>query len=193
MKKELLARGVQFVQRRINSLDELRDEGFPIVVNCAGLDGGRLAGDKEVYPIRGILLKVEAPWQKHFLMRDFLTFTIPTIDAVYIGTVKEDHKDSKEITQEEKDSLFKRYLELQPSFKNVKIVDHFVGIRPGRSIVRVEAELRTTENGTTYKVVHNYGHGGTGFSIGWGTALHASALVLDLPVNRYEQAKSVVF
>ncbi|VDM62628.1 unnamed protein product [Angiostrongylus costaricensis] len=78
MKKELLARGVQFVQRRINSLDELGDEGFPIVVNCAGLDGGRLAGDKEVYPIRGILLKVEAPWQKHFLMRDFVTFTIPT-------------------------------------------------------------------------------------------------------------------
>lgn len=49
------------------------------MVNCAGMDGGRLAGDdNEMYPIRGILLKVDAPWQKHFLMRDFITFTIPT-------------------------------------------------------------------------------------------------------------------
>ncbi|KAJ1358464.1 hypothetical protein KIN20_016893 [Parelaphostrongylus tenuis] len=190
MKKQLLDRGVQFVQRRIESLDELGNEGFPIVVNCAGLDAGRLAGDDSVYPIRGILLKVEAPWQKHFLMRDFVTFTIPTIDAVYVGTVKEDRKNSKEITQEEKDNLFRRYLELQPSFKDVKIVGDFVGLRPGRSDVRVETESRTTKNGTTYKVVHNYGHGGSGFTIGWGTALHASALVLDLPVHRYKKANA---
>ncbi|KJH42679.1 FAD dependent oxidoreductase [Dictyocaulus viviparus] len=204
LKKKLLCRGVQFVQRRIHSLDELADEGFPIVVNCAGLDGARLAGDdSKVYPIRGILLKVEAPWQKHFLMRDFITFTIPTdswtnieqivysIDAVYVGTVKEDHKDNRNITDEEIRELFNRYVELQPSFQNVKIVDHFVGIRPGRPDVRVEAETRITKNGTTYKVVHNYGHGGSGFSIGWGTALHASALVLDSSVDRYERAMSV--
>ncbi|VDM70108.1 unnamed protein product [Strongylus vulgaris] len=58
---------------------QLGDEGYDVVVNCAGLEGGRLAGiPEDTYPIRGILLKVDAPWQKHFLFRNFTTFTIPT-------------------------------------------------------------------------------------------------------------------
>ncbi|EYC28895.1 hypothetical protein Y032_0007g3486 [Ancylostoma ceylanicum] len=152
MKKELIEKGVDFVQRKIDNLDELADEGFEIVVNCAGLDGGRLAGiPDDTFPIRGILLKVDAPWQKHFLFRNFTTFTIPTIDAVYVGTVKEDYEDSMTITKNETNKLWCRYLSLQPTFKNVKVLDHFVGLRPGRSSVRVEAETRTTENGTKYK------------------------------------------
>lgn len=67
------------VQRKRGAIVQLADEGFEIVVNCAGLDGGRLAGDPDdTFPIRGILLKVDAPWQKHFLFRNFTTFTIPT-------------------------------------------------------------------------------------------------------------------
>ncbi|KAK6731388.1 hypothetical protein RB195_007703 [Necator americanus] len=189
MKKELVAKGVEFVERKIDSLDELADEGYEIVVNCAGLDGGRLAGvPDDTFPIRGILLKVDAPWQKHFLFRNFTTFTIPTIDAVYVGTVKEDYKDSMDLTKNETNNLWCRYLSLQPTFKDVKVIDHFVGLRPGRSIVRVEAEMKTSKKGNPYKVVHNYGHGGSGFTIGWGTALHASALALDLPTDHYEAA-----
>ncbi|KAK5984098.1 FAD dependent oxidoreductase [Trichostrongylus colubriformis] len=190
MKKELLANGVNFVERNIKSLDELADEGYSVVVNCAGVNGARLAGDDDdSYPIRGILLKVDAPWQKHFLMRNTTTFTIPTIGGCAVGTVKEDHQDSMEITKEEITNLWNRYLALQPSFEGVEILDHFVGLRPGRSVVRVEAETRTTSRGRTYKVVHNYGHGGSGFTLGWGTALHASSLALDHPVDRYEQLK----
>ncbi|PIO65961.1 FAD dependent oxidoreductase [Teladorsagia circumcincta] len=132
---------------------QLADEGYSVVVNCAGMNGARLAGDDEdLYPIRGILLKVDAPWQKHFLMRNTNTFTIPTIGAVYVGTVKEDRKDSMKITKEEINNLWNRYLQLQPSFKGVKILDHFVGLRPGRAMVRVESETRTTPKGITYKV-----------------------------------------
>ncbi|KHJ74966.1 FAD dependent oxidoreductase, partial [Oesophagostomum dentatum] len=79
MKQQLLERNVTFVLRKIDSLDELGDEGYDVVVNCAGLDGGRLAGvPDDTFPIRGILLKVDAPWQKHFLFKNFTTFTIPT-------------------------------------------------------------------------------------------------------------------
>lgn len=47
-------------------------------MNCAGLSGGTLAGDDDsVYPIRGVVLDVEAHWHKHFNYKDFITFTIP--------------------------------------------------------------------------------------------------------------------
>jgi D-aspartate oxidase len=72
MKKALIEKGVSFVQRRITTLDEvhpcLRDsfasrlqlsDEFDVIVNCAGIEGGRLAGDdSSVYPIRGITFEV---------------------------------------------------------------------------------------------------------------------------------------
>ncbi|VDM80010.1 unnamed protein product [Strongylus vulgaris] len=59
LKKQLLARGVTFVKRKINNVEELADEGYAVVVNCAGLNAGELAGDdNSVYPIRGVVFQV---------------------------------------------------------------------------------------------------------------------------------------
>lgn len=81
MSERLKSAGVQFVHRHVVNTLELINEGFDVVVNCAGLRGGIVADDGDavnVYPIRGVLFQVEAPWQKHFLYEDFTTFTIPT-------------------------------------------------------------------------------------------------------------------
>lgn len=49
-----------------------------------------------------------------------------------------------------------------PTFKE------WVGLRPGRSEVRLEIENYKTKNGKTVKIVHNYGHGGCGVCLSWG-------------------------
>lgn len=78
LKRELIAKGVRFTQRRIESLEELGVE-FDVVINAAGLFGGVLAGDDagNMKPVRGVLIRVDAPWHKHFLYKDFTTITIP--------------------------------------------------------------------------------------------------------------------
>ncbi|KAK6042664.1 hypothetical protein COOONC_19831 [Cooperia oncophora] len=77
LKQQLLKAGVTFVERTISNIDEPK-KGFGVIVNCAGLNAGTLAGDDNgVYPIRGVAFEVEAPWHKHFNYRDFSTFTIP--------------------------------------------------------------------------------------------------------------------
>jgi D-aspartate oxidase len=83
--KQLTDRSAQFVEKKITDLKELGNE-FDVVVNSAGLDAGKLAGDDDsVYPIRGVAFEIEAPWHKHFNYRDFETFTIPMTDSVILG------------------------------------------------------------------------------------------------------------
>jgi len=42
-------------------------------------------------------------------------------------------------------------------------------LRPGRQAVRVEID-----NSFDVPVVHNYGHGGSGWTVSWGCALEAT-------------------
>ncbi|EGT49149.1 CBN-DDO-2 protein [Caenorhabditis brenneri] len=59
-----------------------------------------------------------------------------------------------------------------------KILKEWSALRPGRKHVRIEAQKRTTEGkGKEYTVVHHYGHGSNGFTLGWGTAIEATKLV----------------
>ncbi|EGT38392.1 hypothetical protein CAEBREN_25912 [Caenorhabditis brenneri] len=190
LKKELMAKGVRFTQRRIESLEELGSE-FDVVVNAAGLFGGVLAGDDagNMTPVRGVLIRVDAPWHKHFLYRDFSTITIPVIDSVYMGTVKQEGAyGPNNVTFDDIQDVTSRYVQLQPSFKRVHMLSSFVGYRPGRKQVRVEKQVREAydKRARKFTVVHNYGHGGNGFTLGYGSALHAARLVLDLPLDEYE-------
>ncbi|CAJ0576179.1 unnamed protein product, partial [Mesorhabditis spiculigera] len=195
MKKQLLeVYDVKYIKEFISDLEELASRGYDVVVNCGGLAGGKLAGDGDevnMFPIRGMLLKTKATWQKHFLYRDFLTFTIPVIDAVYVGTVKAEHNDSLVLDQATVNLIWKSYLELQPAFMEEEVIDTFVGLRPARvGGVRVERDDRISKTGANFTVVHNYGHSGNGFTLGWGSAMHAAKLVLNRDVSEYIKAKS---
>ncbi|VDP47034.1 unnamed protein product [Heligmosomoides polygyrus] len=178
LKEQLLVRGVQFVQRAIKSIDEIADEGFDVVVNCAGLNAGVLAGDDDgVYPIRGVVFEVDAPWHKHFNYRDFSTFTIPKNNCVVVGSVKQANRSDIEITEEDRRDIWQRYEKLQPAMKGAKITGEWCHLRPARDSIRVESQQRQTRSGKKYTLVHHYGHGGHGFTVGWGTALRAAVLV----------------
>ncbi|KAH7723834.1 CRE-DDO-3 protein [Aphelenchoides avenae] len=157
MVRQLKGFGVRFIKRHIQSVNELLPD-YDIVVNAAGLNGGRVAGDvgkDDVFPIRGILFEIDASWQKHFLYEDLKTFTIPVIDSVYLGTVKQDNNTSTVITDEDRKDILQRYYRLQPAMKNAKIKSEWLGFRPGRYEVRHELVKRGGK-----RIIHNYGHGG---------------------------------
>jgi D-amino-acid oxidase len=62
--------------------------------------------------------------------------------------------------------------EVEPRLAGAEILDHQVGLRPGRPTPRVEAE----QIGDS-RVIHNYGHGGMGVTLSWGSARAAQSLV----------------
>ncbi|VDK51814.1 unnamed protein product [Anisakis simplex] len=196
MKKQLLDKGVRFVQKRLSNLNELYND-FDVIVNCAGLNGGKLAGDgdeRNMFPIRGIIFEVNATWHNHFLFRDFITFSIPTTDKFFIGSVKQGGRYDLGITQTDRDDILGRYYKLEPTLKDAAILNEWSGLRPGRhGGVRLEmTTLRfpvptnsTNQNNgeRIVQIVHNYGHGGHGFSISWG----CGEVVADLVVGSHQQ------
>ena len=60
----------------------------------------------------------------------------------------------------------------QPALRDVAVVSVRVGLRPFRSAVRVEREQHARG-----VVVHNYGHGGSGFTLSWGCASDAASML----------------
>ncbi|KAI6214314.1 DAO domain-containing protein [Aphelenchoides besseyi] len=165
--EQLKSKGASFETKEYKSLDEVdtttnyltvNKDGFDYIFNCAGYNGGKLAGDDDtVVPNRGVLLEVEAPWHHHFNYRDFTSFTIPMSNSVTLGTLKQVGRGDMQITDEDKKDIWDRYLKLHPQFKGAKVLSEFIALRPEREHVRVEYQERKSADGSKYHVVHNYG------------------------------------
>uniref|UniRef100_A0A668AAG5 D-aspartate oxidase n=1 Tax=Myripristis murdjan TaxID=586833 RepID=A0A668AAG5_9TELE len=178
LEKRFKKAGGRVEQRKVNSLQEL--SGYDIVVNCSGLGSKTLVGDTQMHPIRGQILKVQAPWLKHFIRDgDGKTYIYPGIHSVTIGGTRQEGDWRLDVDEGDTRSIIERCSRLEPSLSKAKVLSTWVGLRPGRRNVRVERE-EVLLQGRRVPVVHNYGHGGGGVTISWGTALDALGLVRHL-------------
>jgi len=158
------------------------------VVNCTGLGAGQLCRDEKVYPTRGVVLRVEAPWVKNLLMFDDnpkgCTYILPLSNLAVCGGTIQPNNYNTVAEEDECKSILDRCSSLLPSIKNAKIVQKKAGLRPTRhGGVRLELEV-IKDNNAELKVIHNYGHGGSGITLSWGCASEAIDIIIqDLQQN----------
>ncbi|MEO8713061.1 MAG: FAD-dependent oxidoreductase, partial [Parafilimonas sp.] len=57
-----------------------------------------------------------------------------------------------------------------PELKQQKVIGSWAGLRPYRNEVRLEHEAGTN-------IIHNYGHGGSGFTLAFGCAEEVASIV----------------
>lgn len=156
-------RGVRIEQRVIKTLDACDCD---MVVNCSGLGARDLCHDKDLFPIRGQVVRTEKPIVSnasvvHGTGPRGVTYVIPrSVDCV-LGTTAEDHNWDPSVNESETRQILARCTSLEPALQGTRILDARAGLRPGRNSVRLEREGR---------VIHNYGHGGSGFTLSWGCA-----------------------
>jgi D-amino-acid oxidase len=164
-----------------------RQYGVDAVVNCTGL-GARELGDESVYPVRGALVRVRNDGgampriaEAHCVSHDGTTadrgflFVVPRgRDMLVLGGLAEDGEGGLDVglhNYEPVREMYRRCLEFLPVLRNAAIdaaEPVRVGLRPfRRRNVRLEAEPGT-------RVVHNYGHGGSGVTLSWGCALEVA-------------------
>lgn len=174
--------GGLLLTRRIEDLWELHPS-FDVVVNCSGLGSRQLVGDAKIFPVRGQLLKVQAPWVKHFI-RDGSgeTYIYPGAYDVTLGGSRQEGDWNLSPDAEISRDIFSRCCALEPSLHGAYDIKEKVGLRPFRAGVRLQNEL-LAQDGRELPVVHHYGHGSGGFSMHWGTALEAARLLSECVQN----------
>jgi D-amino-acid oxidase len=154
---------------------EAVDPKFDLVINCAGIGARELARDGDLEAHRGqvaIVPKLDNLKCAIVCDDDPLMYVIPRAnDCLFGGTnevsddLEPDPKTTKAIVAE-----CSRVLEI----KSPRVIRERVGLRPFRkSGVRLEKEK--LRDGRT--VIHNYGHGGSGFTLSWGCAQEVLVMI----------------
>lgn len=160
------AGGEIYPNRRFAKLEEV-DPACDLVVNCTGIGSRALMQDSDLEPHRGqvaIMPKIDLPCA---VVCDGppLTYAIPRAnDCVFGGTNElSENRESDPAATARIVAECSRVLEIDPP----DVRGERVGLRPfRRSGVRVErTQLRDGR-----PLIHDYGHGGSGFTFSWGCA-----------------------
>ncbi|KAF1758934.1 hypothetical protein GCK72_015394 [Caenorhabditis remanei] len=179
--EQFLKNGGQFLQQKINKIDDVSKMGYDVIVNCTGLGSREMVGDKEVYPTRGQVLRVECPRVKHFLIDDEY-YALLNENTITLGGTKDRNQWNTTINPILSQKIFEENCRNIPSLRSARILSAHVDLRPTRGTVRLEAE----PNG---KVIHNYGHGGSGITLHWGCAMECVNLVKKMIMEEKKNSK----
>jgi D-amino-acid oxidase len=179
----LASDGVSFVKKEVHDIREAC-EAFDIVVNCTGIGSRWLLNDEQVFPLRGQVVRVRQVGCDRTVCDENgpngLGYFISRKNDIILGgtAIKDDW--SVEVDAKTTDQIMQRAENLSGGLlkrENLEVLDVKVGLRPARSEVRLEKETLSHDGGSTQKtVIHNYGHGGSGFTLAWGCQRRSLAL-----------------
>lgn len=168
---------IQATETKIDSLEALYLE-TSLLINCSGIGAKQVCGDDDVYPIRGQVIRMSNP----DITRSFLDEAQPYYlfarknDCIVGGTAQA-HQWELEYDPETAETMLNKCKQIDRSLEDATVLEHIVGLRPGRKEVRLESEYVASAN---CWVIHNYGHGGAGFTLSWGCAEEVAELARQI-------------
>jgi D-amino-acid oxidase len=163
LQRVLTDKGVVFKEATITSLGTIAT-AYDVMVNCAGLGSIDLCNDNSIFPVRGQVLLVEPGFPDTiFLDNHTPTYIVPRQDATIIGGTYEEQVGVESTEPDTLQQLLTKASNVFPELQHKRIIGNWAGLRPFRATVRLEKEANT-------HIIHNYGHGGSGFTLSFGCA-----------------------
>ena len=182
LQRTLGALNVKLIVRALDAVEPLFD-AYEVVVNCSGVGARALVRDELVYPIRGQVQRVAAPGADAKILfyqeGEAASYVVPrTTDCVLGGTAEANDWETMPRAATAQ-SIRQRCAALDPAVGELGKITDEVGLRPGRREVRLEAEARPDGK----LLIHNYGHGGAGFTLGWACAEEVVGMMVNTGLN----------
>ena len=172
LRQQLEEKGVRFIQREIEVIEEL--SAHDIIVNCSALGARKLCNDDAVIPVRGqVGLLAPGTSLPIYLDNEEPLYVVPRKDAIIIGGTYEPGVETETTEPATIERLLSNAYKIFPELKQQEVIGSWAGLRPYRADVRVEKE--PSEN-----IVHNYGHGGSGFTLAFGCAESVGLMVDEI-------------
>lgn len=155
--------------RTVDSVTELFDN-HDVIVNCTSMGARELVGDQTMIPIRGQVVRVSQVGIERILLDQHgaagLTYIVPRSRDCVLGGTAEPNDEGLAPDEQTAAGILARCVKLDSRLADAVVLEHQVGLRPGRPAVRVELD-RDVAHG---RLIHNYGHGGAGVALSWGCA-----------------------
>lgn len=171
--KQVESMGATIKQQPIFDLHDLSTE-YDAIINCAALGARELCNDKTVIPVRGQVVLLEPGFPDHiFLDNQTPAYIVPRKDATIVGGTYEENVFEERTEQDSLDDILRRAYSVFPGLDKRKIIGNWAGLRPYRPTVRVEREEES-------KIIHNYGHGGSGYTLAFGCAKDVVEMVGEM-------------
>ena len=172
---ELVGAEIPVIRWEVKSLDHAF-EAADVVVNCTGLGARELCDDDDLHPVRGqdCLLEgatVESAWIDDSTPRP--RYVVPRPTSVIVGGTAQARDDRRTPDPADTAEMMAAALAARPELSAGRVASVQVGMRPFRSAVRLERER--LDGGRV--LVHNYGHGGSGYTVSWGCAAEVVSLL----------------
>ena len=175
LRRRLVAAGCEIEARPVGSLAEVADNAS-VVVNCAGLGAGALAGDDTVRPLFGQHVVLTNPGLRQLFLEvdggPEWTCFFPHPQRVVCGGINIPDRWSTTADPSVSERILQRCRRVEPRLRDADVIGTITGLRPDRPSVRVDAERLGPA-----LLVHNYGHSSNGVTLSWGCARDVLHLV----------------
>jgi len=197
--RNLKEAGVIFEEKTISRIQDqlllrktISDTGachrmYDIVINCSGLGAHHTEEDSSMFPIRGQVLRVKAPWVKTSCTFGS-SYVIPNVNSLVVGGTGQVGNWSTEPSVADTEAILNGVSEMFPSLRQAQVLETNVGLRPCRPSVRLDSELLlpsaftpagqwasghsgcNTSGRPEQLLVRCYGLGGSGYTLAPGVA-----------------------
>jgi len=167
--------GITFLRHEVQNVHETFDT-FDVVINCTGLGSRDLFQDESIFPTRGQTVIVKSKGDTDVVMDDdeALAYVVPRLNTTVLGSTKQQNNWNLHPDDNDTKDILENVKALRPAYVDVEILQVKVGLRPTRPTIRLEPQWYMDGKKL---VIHNYGHGGSGFTVCWGCAAEVFDLI----------------
>lgn len=160
---------IEQLGKELSDIGEISGES-DFIINCSGLGSRQLCNDEKSFPIKGQLVRTTNPGLGRGVNDELgplaVSYIVPRDNDCILGGTAEENNWSLDIDHGTSEEILRKCRILEPRLKDAEVLGYTVGLRPGRTEVRLGLE----EISGVGPVIHNYGHGGAGFTLSWGCA-----------------------